>query len=566
MEKIDLPRERKVKHLTLIREPRTITSQEFNALSFAERLEMVRVSDSEFRYQLLLEARDGARIMERLSGQDVYLMLKEVGNEATDILLPMVSPSQFTFCLDLDCWQDDKFDSEKALRWIENLFECEEEKILQIIREMNFELLVLVLKKHVTVLNGPDEIDDDDVRIEAMRRDGGYEFEFRNGEETKLFTKLFEILFRLDPEFYTYLIQASRGEVDSLLEESVYSQRIGRLHDAGFPDPYEAKAVYAWIDPGQIELNAGKVPMEPSEEHVAQPAFMLIEANPRDLLASALAECLTPSANWELACLANKILLADGVNLAEKKDVQASLQRMYETFNLALEYLCDDKDGAVELLQNSYFQHLFQVGHNLKARLQRQAQTLLRSTAGPFFDLPYKQFLEALAGSQQTQYFAGLDNPAESEVRPFRSAIDLVKAEKWLRRIARQQQLFEERLPFELPTEENFDLCDCNPSRVEELTLSQLFLTALANRVLGRAFVPEPLVAEELPGLHGMISQNGRLDPALREETITWAETLVDDVGSFADWCLDVWELEFCPVDPDAIDPRFVGGMIVRIN
>ena len=124
MDGIELPQKRKVKHMTLIREARTITSQEFNALSYDERLEMVRVSDSEFRFQLLVEAKDGDRLMARLSGQDVFLTLKTIGTETTDLLLPMVNPEQFTFCLDLDCWQGDHFDANKALQLLEDLLGC----------------------------------------------------------------------------------------------------------------------------------------------------------------------------------------------------------------------------------------------------------------------------------------------------------------------------------------------------------------------------------------------------------------------------------------------------------
>ena len=566
MDNIDLPGERKVKHLTLIREPRTITIQEFNALSFAERLEMVRVSDAAFRYQLLLEARDGARIMESLSGQDVFLTLKEVGDEAVESLLPMISPAQFTFAIDLDCWVDDNLDAKEALKWLDYLMQCEEEKILSVVREMNFEMLVLILKKHITIMHGPEDIDEDDVRVEAMRRDGGYEISFHNNEESKLFIKLFEVLFRLDPGFYNYLMESVRGELDSMLEESIYQQRTGRLHDAGFPDPHEAKAVYSWLDPDTFNGNEGKLPMGPAEENIAQPAFMLIEANPKDLLASALAECLTASANWELACLANKVLMADEVDLSEKSAVKESLNRMYETFNLALEYLCEDKDGAVALLKNSYFQHLFQVGYSLKVRLQRRAKKLLQSSIGPFLDRPYKLFLDGLVKLPQPGYFAGLDNPAEEEERTFRSAIDLVKAEKWLERIEQQRRLFEERVPFDLPNEKNFELSGCVPDKFEDVNLSHLFLTALANRVLGREFIPEPIATEELPGLHGMISQGGKLEATLRDETLTWVETLVDGAGPFAEWCLAVWELEFCPIDPSDLDPRFVGGMIVRVG
>lgn len=566
MARIDLPTERKVKHLTLIREPRTITPQEFNALSFSERLEMVRVSDSEFRYRLLLEASDGPRIMQRLSGQDVFLMLKEVGDEATESLLPMISPDQFTFAIDLDSWDGDHIDADQALQWLGHILNGEEEKILQIVREMSFELLVLILKKHVSILHGPEDIDDDDVRVEAMRRDGGYEVAFHNDENSKLFIKLFEVLFRLDPGFYNYLMDSIRGEHDSMLEESVYQQRTGRLHDAGFPDPHEAKAVYGWLDPDTFNGQEGKLPMAPSEENIAQPAFMLIEANPRDLLAAALAHNYTSAINWELACLANKVLMADEVDLSDKSSVQQSLNQMYETFNLALEYLCNDKQEAVELLDSAYFQHLFQVGHSLKLRLQRQAKQLKQSSASHFFDVPFNSVIESLLKKPQPLYFTGLDTPDDVGERPFKSAIDLVKAEKWLDKIDAQRQLFVERMPFDLPTEDSLDLSGCHPGKVEELTLSQLFLTALANRVLGRGFIPEPLAVDELPGLHGNISKEGVLDPDLRDETVAWVGSLVEPAEAFALWCLDALEQEFCAIDPADLDPRFVGGLIVRVD
>jgi len=566
MDRIELPRERKVKHLTLIREPRTITPQEFNALSFAERLEMVRVSDSAFRYRLLIEAADGPDIMQRLSGQDVFLMLKEVGDEATESLLPMISPEQYTFCLDLDCWQGDSVDAGKALQWLDNLMNCDEEKILDVVREMNFELLVLVLKKHITILHGPEDIDDEDVRIEAMRRDGGYEISYRNEAEAKLFTTLFDLLFRLDPGFYSYLIEATRGESDALIEESVYQQRTDRLIEVGFPDPLEAKSVYGWFDPDSFDRSEKKRPMTPAGSGQAQPAFMLIEANPRDLLAAALAANYTSATNWELACLANRVLLADGVDLADRKAVQSSLARMYETFNLALEYLCDSREEAVDLLASAYFQHLFQLGHNLKVRLQRRAQQLKTSAIGRFLDTPFNAVLTALLHKPQPLYFAGLDAPGEVSERPFRSAIDLVKAEKWLDKIEAQRRLFVDRLPFDLPQGDSLDLAGCHPARLEELTLSQLLLTALANRVLGRTFAPEPLTVDDLARLHDNISQDGKLDRTWRDETVTWIETLVDGAESFAGWCLDALEQEFCAIASDELDPRFVGGLIVRIE
>jgi hypothetical protein len=105
----------------------------------------------------------------------------------------------------------------------------------------------------------------------------------------------------------------------------------------------------------------------------------------------------------------------------------------------------------------------------------------------------------------------------------------------------------------------------CQPEQADEVTLVEFFLTSLANRLLGRDFQPLPIAEEELAGLHGMVSQSGMLNPRLREETVKWLESLVPGGGAFASYCLDIWEDEFCSVGFEDIDPRFVGGLIIRL-
>ena len=93
----------------------------------------------------------------------------------------------------------------------------------------------------------------------------------------------------------------------------------------------------------------------------------------------------------------------------------------------------------------------------------------------------------------------------------------------------------------------------------------EFFLTSLANKLLGREFQPLPIAEEELAGLHGMVSQTGVLNPRLREETVKWLDSLEPGGGDFAGYCLDIWEEEFCSIGFEDIDPRFVGGLIIRL-
>ncbi len=128
-----------------------------------------------------------------------------------------------------------------------------------------------------------------------------------------------------------------------------------------------------------------------------------------------------------------------------------------------------------------------------------------------------------------------------------------------------QRQLFEDAMQFVLPLPADLDLSGCQPEQADDITLVEFFLTSLANRLLGRDFQPLPIAEEELAGLHGMVSQSGVLNPRLREETVKWLDGLTPGGGDFARYCLDIWEEEFCSIGFEDIDPRYVGGLIIRL-
>jgi hypothetical protein len=139
-------------------------------------------------------------------------------------------------------------------------------------------------------------------------------------------------------------------------------------------------------------------------------------------------------------------------------------------------------------------------------------------------------------------------------------------AEAWLDRLEVQCRLFTEHFPFPLPSADAWALAGCHPVHGRELTLSAIFLTALANRLLDRAFAPQPLAAGELPGLHALVSRGGQVDRQLRGETRAWLESLEPGGAGFGDYCLNLWEEDFCQVRPAELDPRYVGSLIVRLE
>jgi hypothetical protein len=543
-----------------------ISSDAFSRLSPAEQIDVLRCQDAQQKTRFLLDAENGAELMAQLSTQEVYLLAVERGPEHLPELLSLATPEQWSGFIDLDCWDDDHFDSTKTHRWLIALLQGEEETAFTVLREMNFEQLVLIFKSEMDIPSGPEADENSDARIDAVKRDGGYEINYHTENGAKLFHKILDVLQSYDSVFFVYLLEAVRAETMGLIEESVYQQRTGRLLDMGIPEPFAARKIYAWLDPEEYRQapSVKKIALGPCEG--SAPGFTLTLVRPKGLLAAVLADGMDEELAWEMASVVNKVMMADRVQMGDIDQVSIVISKVDAYLNLALEWLAgQDVDAAKECLANCYGEDLFRLGYSLTLKLQRRAAAVARTTIAPYLDHNARACIAAL-NRKTPLFFEGVADATRGGKRLFASLAEIHAVDKWLVRIEIQRQLFEDVLQFALPEPALLDLSGCQPDQADEITLVEFFLTSLANRLLGREFQPLPIAEEELAGLHGMVSQSGVLNPRLREETVKWLESLAPGGGGFAGYCLDIWEDEFCSVGFEDIDPRFVGGLIVRLE
>jgi hypothetical protein len=245
--------------------------------------------------------------------------------------------------------------------------------------------------------------------------------------------------------------------------------------------------------------------------------------------------------------------------------VQAATETVYRYLNLALEHLAgDDVEKAVRLLETRYLEHLFRAGFSLTLQLQRRARTIADSPVGPFLDGPFRALVRALLQTKPV-VFEGLDDPEKAGERPFTGRRDLEKAAAWLDDLETQEKLFSGPLAALPAAVAKLDLAGCVPEDRDDVTLSDLFLTSLANRLLGGEFQPRPIPRRQLAALQPLVCGDRKVHQALRDENRNWLDSLVPGAGSFGDYCLDVWQEEFCALTADELDPRFFGGLIMRL-
>jgi len=163
------------------------------------------------------------------------------------------------------------------------------------------------------------------------------------------------------------------------------------------------------------------------------------------------------------------------------------------------------------------------------------------------------------------EFYEGIEDVDHEGTRPFSSLAELASSASWLGRIELQQRLFEDHFEAPLPEPATLALDGCQPSRVEDLSLTALFLTGLANQLLEGVFSYQPIAVSRLTELHQRVTLDGKLNPQLRDEVCAWAEALEAGGGGFVDWCLASWDDEFCNQAPEEVDVRYMEGPIWRL-
>lgn len=563
MTTIKLPGSRKVGHLTLFREEREITPHEFNALSADERLEMVRAVPGKNKYNLIIEAQDAKTLIRKLSSQEVYALVREVGEEDVTDLVEMVSNEQLTTFVDLDAWRTEGYDGQAALRWLVMLAESGEERLWEALNGLDQISLALLFAQFVTVTGGLGDLLEED-RLQRGEIDKIYQVDYKDSEMAKLIGGFLDVIYRRDIDLYIALMELVRTEQGASLEEFGLQQRNGRLLDQGIPDPESAASVYTFLDPERFTELAPAEKVSLNEQLAAPlPGNLLVAARPGGVLAELLAEGLSEELAWELTCLTNKVLVASQADIGNPEHIATALQETYANLEIALGYLCgNDLQQAEQLLASHYLEHIFRLGFSLLLRLQRRARKV-RSEVGPLLDAPFARLIEGLAAPRPLLY-RDLVEPGRDELRPFRSYQEVEVSETALGGVEDQQRLFHEHLPLQREALAQLDLTGCNIEE-NDLTLATLLLTSLANRLLGRDFSPLPLPADDLTSLHAMISRDGQLNDNLRRETLTWLDGLVSGSSTFGAYCLGLWEDGICALEAQALDARFVSGLIVRL-
>jgi hypothetical protein len=455
------------------------------------------------RIDLILDAADPQAMVRALPGDEIYFLVRDVGLGDAAELVRLASPEQFRTFLDLDAWRADRIDPARVLPWLRAgragamRSEWEMARWRRKLAALDPELVSLVL---MSTLRVHDLGEDPDPQIHSDRfmrtAEGKYIIEFTvEGTDYLAVRGLVDDLYAEDPFKATRAIAAVRWELQSDLEESELRWRTGRLADLGFPDRAEA---LSWFS---------KAPSKPSwpAGHPARPDGFFLAQFRRGSFLDRAAEGLAPADRQrferELVAAANAALVADAVDPGDPEAVRLTVEAARAMLEMGLEALAgEDERRAAEALGATPLKRVFQHGFGRTLELRWRAERLFQTgTAGtreaPLLDPPLGEAMAALA-HRRPAYFPGVEADRRDwgtaaagafEPRPFLSSHELV-------RTAQVLELAEGLVALA----HKLDLARPPSSGPPAPRLSALYLTALANERLGRAFLPEPISATEL--------------------------------------------------------------------
>ena len=568
-----------------------------NSLPFSQRMSLVLNASGKDREHLILMARDAEKIVKSLPAEEFYYTIKEIGEKDASALLSLASAEQVTFCLDIEGWKKDRLNHKKFLDWWEIFLECGDDKILELIRDMDKDLIISFLKGQIKVVKPGTEIELVEIDKDMFTLDNQYYINFKNPRHSRrILTHMLELIFDKHHDLYVGILEGVIWSIPTEIEDMAFHWRQSRLLDKGFPDLYESLDIYRYLDPAMLNVDGGTKDSHEPDEGMQKwdeitPNFYLAPQVSGDFFSQALRLALEreemASLKGELVYLCNKAMVADGVDVSHLQTVRETLANVYHYLNLGLSFLCHgDLNKAVRGLKKLYLKQIFQAGYSLTLRLRRTAEQILRDGWFPEgrndLTLLDSLYLETMEGVLRTKpvFFEGLIDPARASYRTFRELEEIHRTEECLKDIEFLLRLHRDVYGFSPEDVRKTNLQGCYPDHWHEVAFSTVTLVSLANHVLQDKLRFMPLSRDDVQRfLLRTLEEDGKggVLPKFKENFIHEAQRFLeqlmtsypqedrDRAWSFWQRCLEKLRTEFAYLDlSKPIDPRFTTGLVMR--
>jgi len=117
-----------------------------SAMPVEEQARCIMQCPEEQKQNLLLLSEKALEVVQVIPPEEIYQMIKVIGEEDALTVLSLINENQLQFIFDLEWWIGDKFQPKRALDWVDLLDKCDEPKILEWFMTEEFEQKVMLIQ------------------------------------------------------------------------------------------------------------------------------------------------------------------------------------------------------------------------------------------------------------------------------------------------------------------------------------------------------------------------------------------------------------------------------------
>src|SRR5262245_49438005 len=310
-------------------------------------------------------------LIPELPAAELCFTIKAIGLADAAWVLEHATPEQSVAALDLDAWRGNEVDTATANEWLQAIARTSPEARLRALEALDAELLVLVLRARIGVVQKPDDAEGWLPPASSQTLEGQFHYwALADGDDLADVTALLRALFEGAYWSYFRLMQAIQWELGSDSEEWALRWRTGRLEDLGFPTWDDAMRIYRFLDPEARSALPAEEPPLVAEWPLPVWLPQLPETGGAgDRIFRAIAELDGDQRRaifYAFVALANRIAVADRLPLGDAESTPKAIAKAARFASSGLAHLAREHGlRDAELLQRVSVEHLFRVGANL---------------------------------------------------------------------------------------------------------------------------------------------------------------------------------------------------------
>ena len=537
----------------------------------------------DLQHKLLMLSEMAVEVTQSLPVEEVYNLIKHLDREDSLLVVSMVSPDQLQYVFDLEWWQGDKFQPRQAMDWIILLDQCQDPETLEWFSGEDFDQKVMLLQALLLVFK-KDEMTDAYEGVEGLEHfspDGVYDIYFKV-ESNKEIRKLLLLLYEKDQTLFYNLLEAVIWYPITPTLEKAYQWRMVRTGERGIPEFQEAMGIYSRLDPETLKLKLPSLEDFPSSRLNLSPRYPLAQLDESLFFTQCLGmvenEQRYETMLWELVCLSNKVIVADGYELSSKDVRERAMRKALGYINMGLELGAErDLQKGASLLNQVWMQSLFQVGYEQLRQIRSTASTFINEN-GSYIEHFISDAEKERLGALVFRFPQVVEKSQESFIwRDLQSLSDIEVVNEFLVRWKFYSRFARQGLGLREST--FISLKEISDDVHESMNLLSLVTTALAQYVLFKKISCDPLpeVAAksflELIFLPGIFQDEAKLcndeliasfEQELLKAPMAWTDFDKKCLQSLLQECTKNLENQFGRLDlTKPIDWKFTQGLSI---